>query len=394
MKKYSLEKYKEEKEKKQKNNKRMTKITIITIIAIIVLIISALYIANKEFRTTIDRYILRKEILEEDTNSIIIDTENLSLVHAYNNKIAIYTEGNLNIYNSDAKEISNIEITLSKPIASSTNNYLAIGDLSSQKICLVKSNNLIWQKDIEGTVSKICVNKNGYVAVSAVGTTYKSIVMLYNPEGELLFTKYLSNYVMAVDLSDNNKLLGIAEIDNSGITPITKIEMISTELARTNSENATLTTYTAETGEMLTGIKFQHKNNLICSFDNYVIKITEEKNEKIYEVNDLTAYVDINCKDCFMHVDKESSSVFKSDYKLKINNGSGKENSYIIEGSLQSVTTKGKIIALNLGKKIEFINKNGRLIKRFISNEEINGIVTSDKISAIIYKDKINIINL
>ncbi len=388
MKKYSLEKFKE-----NKKNKRMTIVTIITIIAIIILIIAALYMANKEFRSLIDRYILRKEILEEKSNSIIIDTEKLSLVHAYDNKIAVYTEGNLSLYNTSAKEVANIEITLSKPIADSDKKYLALGDLGSQKVCLIKSNNLVWQKDIEGSISKICVNKNGYVAISVTGTTYESIVMLFNPKGELLFTKYLSTYVMAIDISENDKYLAIAETDNSGISPITKVEVISTELARKDPDNATVNTYQAKANEMLIGLKYQNKNNLLCGFDSYIVKMTEKESNKIYDLTDLTAYIDVMGKNSFTRVDKEKSSVFKSDYRLKINNTEGKEKSYIIEGSLQSIVVKDRIIALNLGKTVEFVDNNGKLIKRYISTQEFNKIIVSDTIGAIIYKDKINIVN-
>lgn len=389
MKKYSLEKFKE-----NKKHKRMTAITITIILAVVVLIFTALYMANRQFRSFIDTYILRKEISEENANSIAIDTENLSLVHAYNKNLAIYADGNVNLYNTAAKKIGNIEITLSKPIADSEREYLVLGDYGAQKLCLIKSNNLVWQKDIEGKISKVSVNKNGYVAVSVTGTTYESIVMLYNPKGELLFTSYLSMYVMEADISENNKYLAIAEIDNSGISPTTKIEMISIELASSKSENATVNQYVATTNEMLTGMKFQGKGNLLCSFDSYIIKMTENSCDRVYEIMNLTAYVDVKLSDSFIRVDKEQSSVFKSDYRLKIDNTNGKERAYIIEGSLKSVVAKDKIIALNLGKEILFVNNKARLVKKYISTQEIENVIISDKIAAILYKDKISIINL
>ena len=63
--------------------KRMLKITIITLIAIVVLVFIALYMANKSFNSFIDTYILRKRISEKDVNSLTIDTDNLSLIYAY-----------------------------------------------------------------------------------------------------------------------------------------------------------------------------------------------------------------------------------------------------------------------------------------------------------------------
>lgn len=389
MKKYSLEKFKE-----RKKHKKMTKITIIIILAVILLILVALYMANRQFRTFIDTYILRKSITEENANSLIIDTDNLSLVHAFDRKLVTYDDGNVNFYNSSAKKIGNIEITLSKPIADSDKKYLALGDYESQKICLIKDTNLIWQKDIEGKISKISVNENGYVAVSVTGTTYESIVMLYNEKGDLLFTKFLSTYVIAIDISKNNDYLAIAQIDNAGITQTVKVEMVSIEQAMTNPENATINTYQAETNEAITGINFQNKNNLLCSFDTYILRMTEATNEKIYELTDLTAYVDIKLKNNFIRVDKEESSVFKSDYRLKIASIDKKEKVYIIEGSLKSVTTKDNMIALNLGKEVDFINNKGKLVKKYISTQEIENLIVSDNIGAVIYKDKITIINL
>lgn len=389
MKKYSLETFKE-----RKKRKKVFNLTIVTLIAVVILIIASLYIANREFRTFVDTYLLRKEISEENANTLVIDTENLSLIYAYNKNLVIYNDGNINFYNQIGKEAGKIEMTLSKPIADTKGKYLVLGDYGSQKICLIKSNNLVWQKDLEGKISKVSVNENGYVAVTVTGTTYESIVMLYNPKGDLLFSNYLSVHVMETDISENNKYLAIAEVDNSGITPTTKIEVISIDAAVKNTGNATVNTYQSEANEMLTGLEYQHKNKLLCSFDNYIIKMTENTSEKIYETTDLTAYVDVRMDNYFIKVDKESSSVFKSDYRLKIQKIEGKEKNYIIEGSIKSVKTTDKTIALNLGKEVQFIGTNGWLKKRYKSNQEVTRVILSDEIGVMIYSDKIDIINL
>lgn len=56
--------------------------------------------------------------------------------------------------------------------------------------------------------------------------------------------------------------------------------------------------------------------------------------------------------------------------------------------------TSGENIALNLGSQIDFINTNGWLVKRYISQKEVNDIVVSEKIAGIIYKEKIEITSL
>lgn len=390
MKKYSLDKFKE-----RRKNKRMLKITIITLIAIVVLVFIALYMANKSFNSFIDTYILRKRISEKDVNSLTIDTDNLSLIYAYDKSLVVYADGSINFYNTDAKQTGNIELTLSKPIADSEGNYLALADYGLQKVCLIKSNSLVWQKDIEGKISKVSVNKQGYIAVSVTGTTYESIVMLFNEKGDLLFSKYLSNYVIDVDISEDSKYLAIAEVDNSTILPVTKIEIVSIELASTASDNdATVNTYEADSNELLTGMKYQSKNILLCSFENYVLKMTASSFERMYDFSDLTAYLEVNSRRGFVRIDKEESSVFKSDYRLKVTNENNVEKVYIIEGSIKSLVCKDDKIALNLGKEVQFVNNNGWLVKKFVGNQEVKSVLVSSNLGIIVFKDRISIVNL
>lgn len=389
MKKYSLDKFKE-----RRKNRKMIKFTIITLIAIIILVFIALYMANKSFNSFIDTYILKKRISENDANSLTIDTDNLSLIYAYDKSLVVYSDGSINFYNTDAKQTGNIEMTLSKPIADSEDKYLALADYGLQKVCLIKSNSLVWQKDIEGKISKVSVNKQGYVAVSVTGTTYESIVMLFNENGDLLFSKYLSTYVIDVDISDDSKYIAIAEVDNSTILPVTKIEMVSVGLASTSSENATINTYEAESNKLLTGMNFQSKNVLVCSFEDYVLKMTDSSSDRMYEFSDLTAYLEVDSRKGFVRIDKEESSVFKSDYRLKITNENNSEKVYIIEGSIKSLVCKDNRIALNLGKEVQFIDNNGWLVKKFIGNQEVKSVLVSNKIGIIVFKDKISIVNL
>lgn len=389
MKKYSLDKFKE-----RRKNRKMIKFTIITLIAIIILVFIALYMANKSFNSFIDTYILKKRISENDANSLTIDTDNLSLIYAYDKSLVVYSDGSINFYNTDAKQTGNIEMTLSKPIADSEDKYLALADYGLQKVCLIKSNSLVWQKDIEGKISKVSVNKQGYVAVSVTGTTYESIVMLFNENGDLLFSKYLSTYVIDVDISDDSKYIAIAEVDNSTILPVTKIEMVSVGLASTSSENATINTYEAESNKLLTGMNFQSKNVLLCSFEDYVLKMTDSSSDRLYEFSDLTAYLEVDSRKGFVRIDKEESSVFKSDYRLKITNENNSEKVYIIEGSIKSLVCKDNRIALNLGKEVQFIDNNGWLVKKFIGKQEVKSVLVSNKIGIIVFKDKISIVNL
>ena len=219
--------------------------------------------------------------------------------------------------------------------------------------------------------------------------------MLFNEKGDLLFSKYLSNYVIDVDISEDSKYLAIAEVDNSTILPVTKIEIVSIELASTASDNdATVNTYEADSNELLTGMKYQSKNILLCSFENYVLKMTASSFERMYDFSDLTAYLEVNSRRGFVRIDKEESSVFKSDYRLKVTNENNVEKVYIIEGSIKSLVCKDDKIALNLGKEVQFVNNNGWLVKKFVGNQEVKSVLVSSNLGIIVFKDRISIVNL
>lgn len=52
-------------------------------------------------------------------------------------------------------------------------------------------------------------------------------------------------------MSEDHKYIAIAETDNSKISPTTKIELVSIELATNNSDNATVNSYETTTNEYL-----------------------------------------------------------------------------------------------------------------------------------------------
>lgn len=66
-------------------------------------------------------------------------------------------------------------------------------------------------------LSQISINKNGYVAVTVVDTSYKTVIEMYDNQGNRLFKTFLSSTrVISTTISNDNKYLAIAEIDTSG----------------------------------------------------------------------------------------------------------------------------------------------------------------------------------
>ena len=140
------------------------KILIITgiIFAIAIIIVISLYIANTNVRDWMDKYILGKDVIEENLPTIMLDNENIN-VYSYDNHIVVLSENKLVIYDSAGKEETTINVNITTPIFESNGKYLLVADKNGKNIYLIYNDTLQWQKEMEGNLyaAPICVGNHG-----------------------------------------------------------------------------------------------------------------------------------------------------------------------------------------------------------------------------------------
>lgn len=387
-----------EPEEKKLNKKKVT-ILIITLILLAALIaVSITYINNKEVRNWIDKNILQKEKKQNNLPSIELEEINNSSIYAYNKYIGILNKNNFYIYDNTAKKENTLTIEISKPIFSSNNRYLTIAEEKGQKVYLVEDKEIKWEKSVEGNISQISVNKNGYVAVTIVDTSYKTVIAMYNNQGEHLFNTYLSSTrVVATSISNDNKYLALAEIDTSGTIIQSNIKIISIENGKNNPENSIKKIYNGKDNDLITNIKYQEKDKLLCMYTNKITEIkSDETVETIQEYEDKkVSFASIELSNSSITVEEKSSGIFTADSVVNIINSDNKNtSSYTAESVTKEIYTNNNTIALNLGSEVEFINTSGWLVKKYKAEQEITSIVVSNSVAGIVYRDKIEIINL
>ena len=135
MKYYSFEKYKNTKGRKA-SVKSKKKIFLMFFIAVIIGVFS-FYVANEEFREFIDKYILIKEINENDGTTIDISGIPSSFIYAYDRYIVVLDKNNLSKYNNNGKKEFNIEVNISSPLFASNNRFLVLAEENGQKLYLI-----------------------------------------------------------------------------------------------------------------------------------------------------------------------------------------------------------------------------------------------------------------
>jgi hypothetical protein len=344
------------------------KICIVFLLVVLVSIVLARYVTEEEFREKVDTNIFKKEVTSDDLDSIDLDSENNPSIYAFSNYITVLSKGSLKIYNSKGSLEDTVDMNISSPLVDSEEKYLVVAENSGSKIYLLNDTNLIWQTELEGDISGVNVNKNGYVSVIIKNTTYKSIVVLFSPTGKEIFRKYLSStYAICSDISTDNKYLAIGEVDYSGTILKSNVEIISVSLALTDPINSIVNKYVSSADEIITNLKYIDKQNVICMFNTYIQKVNNTSDSLVYEVSDDDIFLDINIKGKIAMIEKQSSGMFSYDYQMKVKSATSvTEHLYILNSSIpKTIICYGNNVGINFGTEVQIVSSN-RMVKEKI----------------------------
>ena len=378
------------KEKKINKKKLIILIVLLTILVLIA-IFSFLYFRVTPIRIFFDKYLFRKNVTEGSLPYVATESPN---IYAFNNNVLEQYENTLTFYNKNGAKETSLDIKLVNPIVHKNGNYLIMAEKNGQKLYLISNKNIIWEKDIDGNISTVYVNKDGYVAISITGTTYKTIVSLFSPEGSELFKRFLSNTsVMDIAISSDNKYLALAEADSSGAVIKSSIEVIDINNALKQTSEAIIYTSTSS-NSLIINIDYIKNNILSCIYDDHIEFINNNTSTKITDFKESNiVFADLN--DRIIQIEKKSDSMFSSTFEVQIVNPETSERSfYNLDKEPKSIKTFGNIIAINFGNEALFINNNSWLIKHYTAYHEIQDISISNNLAIIVFKNKTEIISL
>lgn len=387
----------QEEKRRELNRKKVIITAIVSILLIILIILTCVYIANKSFRDFIDKYVLMKNVTENNVTSISLDESESYNVYAYDKYICVFNKNTLVAYNSSGKKEYELTVEISNPLIDTNNRFLLMAEKEKQKIYLISGNSIVWEKELEGNISRVSVNKNGYVSVILTGTSYKSIIQTFDSTGKEMFKTYLSSSIaMDSDISYDNKYLSFAEISTNGTLVQSMIKTISIQKAQVTPPESIVSTITSPSDSAVINLKYQEGNRLICMYDNAIYCIQNEKNEELINLKEdnKVSFADIELTNYAFRI-IEKSALLSTDSIIEIVSVSNKKQSlYTLDSVVKEVYAYDNSIALNLGSEVHFIGTNGWLIKKYTSSQEVRKIVMSSNFAGIVYRNKIEIIEL
>ncbi len=385
--------------KKNLNKKKMIIAISIGIILLVIGITMLVYYSSSEARNFLDQYLFRKNVTQEKLNSIELNYNSNVNVFAYNKYICVLAENKLIQYNSSGNEEKVIDLEISDPVYSVNDKYLAISEKNGSKINLISGSELIWSKEVDGQISKINVNNNGYVGLIIEGTSYKSVIAIYDSKGNELFKTYLSTTTAVdVDISDNNEYMAFAEVNTTGTTIQSNVKIVSIEKAKETPKESIIYTNKADTNKLILGITYQGNDKLVCMYDDEITVIQNENSTSVMKLNEEGKninFANINLDKNIYRTVEETEGLFDTNTVIEIKEAdSDKLVVHTVEGTVKYVYSYGNIIAINMGQEIEFINMSGWLLKRYYSTQEVQNVVIGNNIAGIVYQDRVEIINL
>lgn len=382
----------QEEKKKELNRKKIAITTIVCMVIIAFFILVCIYIANKPFHEFIDKYVLMKHLNENNVTSISLEESTSSNIYAYDKYISTLEQNTLTGYNVSGKKEYELTVEISTPLIDTNNRFLLIAEKEKQKIYLISGNSIVWEKELEGNISRVSVNKNGYVSVILTGTTYKSIIQTFDATGNEMFKTYLrSSIAVDSDISYDNKYLSFAQISTDGTLVQSMIKTIDIP------KETIISTVTSPSNSAILNLKYQEGNRLICMYDNSIYCIQNEKSEELVNFNQENkkiVFADIELANFIFRI-TEKNVLLRTESTIELTNvANGKTNIYTIDSVVKEVYGYDNHLAINLGSEVHFIGTNGWLKKKYNSSQEVRKIVMNSSFAGIVYRDKIEIVEL
>lgn len=385
-------------DEERKINKKKLAVSIAILACIVVVaLITIIYISSSKFRNFMDKYILMKNVSESNVPYISIENDENIKAYAFHDYVAILKNNELKLYNSSGKNVQTLKVNISSPIFDNKGKYMVVAEKNQQKAYLIKDKKIIWEKDLEGNISNIVVNENGYVAITISGTSYKSVIITFDKSGNEIFKTFLSSTLVTdVTLSSDNKYVSFCELDISGALVESRVKTISIDEAKQKPENAIIYTYQIPSNMLVTNLEYHQKNQLICMTESKILLLKNGSVDTIDEINKSNiSFAGIRLSKCYFKMIENMNGINNQTSNLEIHNTNGKGSYvYTINGIAKSVHSNEGVIAVNAGTELYFVNEHGWLIKKFTANQEIKDIVIADNIAGIIVRNKVMFIGL
>ncbi len=98
------------------------------LLIIFIAVVLARYLINDEFRNMVDSKILRKNLTENSSHVIEINSDSNPYVYAFDKYITVLSKNVLSFYAQNASLVSSIDLNITAPYMNSQDKYLVVAE--------------------------------------------------------------------------------------------------------------------------------------------------------------------------------------------------------------------------------------------------------------------------
>lgn len=330
--------------------------------------------------------------LDEESKINIVSTEE-DIYLNYNNELLIYSNKELSTYNANLKKTWKYTFEENfTPKIYICGSYMVVSNNSSGKIYLFNGHKEILNKQIEGIINNIYLDKYGNMAIEYSSSGYKKIIGVYDSKGRNKYNTYLSNgAIIDIKLLEKGNKLIIAQTESSSFK--IGFNLLSVDGTKENEINQLV----AFDNNLLYNLTIQDKN-IIMLLDNgivsYNINTNEVKDIKKFESDQMLFIALAN--NYYTYISKDLSNI-DGKYNIKTDRFDGTNiGSVEVENSPKTMKNTGVLNYFVYQTSMQVINKWSLEVKKvdidFPPKEII--VFNNEKTVALIYTNKVYFVNI
>ena len=332
----------------------------ITAIIILVCILIVIIIVNNYTSLGL---VINRNINSEDAVQIELQSSNSKII-PYGDQVLVYSKGRIVSYDSYGKNTG--EIVLQDTIEAdvlTAGKYIQVVNKDKDVVYVYKNKYEVARIKVDGEVYSANINSDGTSVIEYSSNGTKTALGIYDGSGNMKYNIKLSNNVIGkYVLSDNSRYLSYVDVNVSGISVTTNINLI--DLSNID-EQASAKTIHAENNVLAYDLYWSGKN-VIARFDeSYMIYNTSSNTKEIILVGQgqISNIADYSNRYAYTELDE------KGNYILSIKKMSSDNKKRIsISDAPKYFEYENGIIYICYQKAIEIYNNFGMNIKNYTSD--------------------------
>ncbi len=340
----------------------------------------------------------KKEANDEKSNKkrelIELETDNKTMFRVFDKDYVQCSKDGIRYFSGFENQKWNDTFTMSSPSILCDGNYMAVADVLGRTVRVYNENGFVYEVQSPNTISRFNINKNGYLGL-IINNKNSYIVSVYNDTGTKIadrMEKVTGVYPVAMDISDDNKVMAVSYVDSTDIEIVSKVLFFYTDREGEEYTDNMFAAIDEKKGQIIPEISFMEDGKLIAVSDRSIFA-ADEKGVEVWSVdltNKLDAvfldggnYVVIANGDSFIDADGKPAGTVEwigLDGKTKASFEAGDTVTYL-NGNKDAVV-------IGVMKDYYAVNNAGKQVWHHKATQDVSDILFLGKTERVLYVTK------